>query len=161
MSENKKNLDKKIGGGEIEKGQEIEIRLEQKGQSLEKEVEKKDFEQAKLEKIKKKVKEPNSQIENKEKKPLTQQIENIMSEDLTDLFLDLSSDKQKEFQTKGEVTASLIQEMVDQAKINVKKIFNLIREWLKVIPGVNKIFLEQEAKIKTDKILALVHFEKM
>jgi len=28
-------------------------------------------------------------------------------------------------------------------------------DWLKILPGVNKFFLEQEAKIKTDKILAL------
>jgi len=27
--------------------------------------------------------------------------------------------------------------------------------WLKLIPGVNKFFLEQEAKIKTDEVLKL------
>jgi hypothetical protein len=35
----------------------------------------------------------------------------------------------------------------------------LIREWLLIIPGVNKYFLEQEAKIKTDKIQQLYERE--
>ena len=34
---------------------------------------------------------------------------------------------------------------------------SLIREWLKVIPGINKFFLEQTVKIKTDKIINRAH----
>ena len=44
---------------------------------------------------------------------------------------------------------------MQQTKIQVKKIFILIISWLKIIPGVNKFFLEQEAKIKADRILDL------
>ena len=36
-----------------------------------------------------------------------------------------------------------------------KKIFQLILEWLKLLPGINRFFLEQEAKIKTDRIIHL------
>ena len=43
--------------------------------------------------------------------------------------------------------------MVRAYKVKVRDVVHLIREWLLVIPGVNAFFLEQEAKIKTDRIL--------
>lgn len=85
--------------------------------------------------------------------PLSQRIESILQEDLTDLYLSLSPKDQQAFKQKGEETVSKIRVLLNQTKVNAKKIFQLIREWLKVIPGVNRFFLEQEAKIKTDKIL--------
>jgi hypothetical protein len=45
--------------------------------------------------------------------------------------------------------------MVRGLKIHAKKVVELIRDWLLTIPGVNKFFLEQEAKIKTDRVLEL------
>jgi len=87
------------------------------------------------------------------KDEVVQQIENILSEDLTDMFLKMSPQQQEEFRAKGEETASKIRVLMSSAKVNVKKILLLITDWLKMIPGVNKFFLEQEAKIKTDKIL--------
>ncbi len=89
------------------------------------------------------------------KDPTLQRIEDIMGEDLTDAFLKLSPDRQQKFKEKGEETASKIRQMIEGAKVNTKKIFDLIRKWLKMIPGINRFFLEQEAKIKTDKILNL------
>lgn len=89
------------------------------------------------------------------KDPTLQKIEDILGEDLTDAFLRLSPDRQKSFKEKGEETASKIQQIIEGAKVNTKKIFDLIRKWLKMIPGINRFFLEQEAKIKTDKILSL------
>ncbi len=89
------------------------------------------------------------------KDPTLQKIENIMGEDLTDAFLKLSPEKQQQFKEKGEETASKIRQLVESAKVNTKKIFDLIRKWMKMIPGINRFFLEQEAKIKTDKILNL------
>ena len=50
--------------------------------------------------------------------------------------------------------------MVSAAKVHSKKILKAIVGWLKMIPGVNKFFLEQEAKIKTDKILLAVEDKK-
>lgn len=89
------------------------------------------------------------------KDKVTTQIEEIMSEDLTDAFLKLPVDKQQEFKQKGEEAASMIKELLTAVKINAKKIFEILRAWIKLIPGVNRFFLEQEAKIKTDKILRL------
>jgi len=50
--------------------------------------------------------------------------------------------------------------MVGSFKIKARKVLHLIRDWLKIIPGINKYFLEQEAKIKTDKIIELAEQEK-
>lgn len=91
---------------------------------------------------------------------LEEEIDDILEEDLKELYVTMSPDKQAEFRQKGEETRSKIRQLVSSAKVNAKKIFALIRGWLKIIPGVNRFFLEQEAKIKTDKILLVTQEEK-
>jgi hypothetical protein len=39
--------------------------------------------------------------------------------------------------------------------VQARKLLTLIRRWLVLIPGVNKFFLEKEAKIKVEKIVNL------
>ena len=58
-------------------------------------------------------------------------------------------------QEKGEETANEISAMIRNFKVKVGKVLKLIRDWLHTIPGVNRFFLEQEAKIKTDNILEM------
>jgi hypothetical protein len=91
---------------------------------------------------------------------LEREIDGILEEDLKELYVAMSPQKQIEFRQKGEQMRSKIRQMVSSAKVNAKKIFALIRGWLKIIPGVNRFFLEQEAKIKTDKILLVSEEEK-
>lgn len=91
---------------------------------------------------------------------LEEEIDDILEEDLKELYVAMPPDKQAEFREKGEETRSKIRQLVSSAKVNAKKIFGLIRGWLKIIPGVNRFFLEQEAKIKTDKILFVAEEEK-
>ncbi len=87
-------------------------------------------------------------------------VEKILEEDLSEIYFKMPPDKQKEFKEKGEETASKIEKLIKAGKAVAKKILKLIRDWLKLIPGVNKFFLEQEAKIKTDKIMAMAEGEK-
>lgn len=82
-------------------------------------------------------------------------IEDILSQDLADTFLQLSPSKQAEFKIKGEETAREINNLLDKAKFEVSKIIDLIKKWLFIIPGMNKFFIEQEAKIKADEIVRL------
>lgn len=82
-------------------------------------------------------------------------IEKILEEGLNDSFQRLSPIAKEEFKLKGEQTASKIRELLRAAHVKVKKIFRLIYNWLRLLPGINRFFLEQEAKIKTDKIIAL------
>ncbi len=88
-----------------------------------------------------------------EKDRLEKEVEAILEEDLMDLYLKLPADQQAAFKAKGEETLGTIRQLLNTSKVNAKKIFSLIKEWLKMVPGVNKFFLTQEAKIKTDKIL--------
>lgn len=89
------------------------------------------------------------------KSAVQEKIEDILEEDLVELFQQLDSEQQRLFKEKGEETANKIVQLIASAKATARKIASLIIEWLKIIPGVNKFFLEQEAKIKADKILAL------
>lgn len=91
---------------------------------------------------------------------LTQEIEEVLEEDLKELYMAMPKEKQAAFKVKGEETLSAVRALVRVAHVNVKKIFQLIRDWLKMIPGVNRYFLEQEAKIKTDKIVLVSEEEK-
>ncbi len=84
------------------------------------------------------------------------QIENILSEDLKEAFLELNPDQQIKFKREGERVAGIIFQMLISAKIQVKKIVDLIAHWLKRLPGVNKYFIEQESKIKADKIINMI-----
>jgi hypothetical protein len=91
-----------------------------------------------------------SEYEEREK-----QIENFLARDLEEIYLGLPIDKQAEFRKAGEETAQKINKLLEHARINIGKIVGLIRKWLALIPGVNKFFLEQEAKIKADEIVRL------
>lgn len=90
------------------------------------------------------------------KDPFLAQIENILSENIGEIYLQLPEDKREAFKLKGEEIASKIQIMVKGAKIKVHQILNLVSDWLQMIPGVNVYFLRQEAKIKLDKIMDYV-----
>lgn len=82
-------------------------------------------------------------------------IDAILSEGLNEIFLSLKPDEQRAFIKKGEETVVKINELLSKTKVRMSKIVALIKDWLKMIPGLNKYFLEQEAKIKADKILKL------
>ena len=89
------------------------------------------------------------------KNPVLEKIEDILEEDLEQIYFQMPPNKQAEFTKAGEETASKINLLLQGVKIQVRKILDLIIRWLKIIPGINKYFLEQEAKIKTDELLKL------
>jgi len=82
-------------------------------------------------------------------------IENILSEDIYDIYAQLSAIKQQAFKKKGEETAVKIKNILKQTSVKIHEVFELIKEWLKTLPKISIYFLEQEAKIKTDKVLQL------
>lgn len=91
---------------------------------------------------------------------LTVEVEKVMEEGLKDAFKELTPIQRQEFKIKGEETAYKIRDLLRATHVKVKKIVKLIIEWLKMLPGVNRFFIEQEAKIKTDKIIALKNFKR-
>ncbi len=85
-----------------------------------------------------------------------QEIEKVLEEDLGEIFNNLTPAEQRVFKMKGEEAARNIFRLVyHESKIKVKKIIKAIRDWLKSVPGINRFFLEQESKLKADKILKL------
>lgn len=87
------------------------------------------------------------------KSPLAQNIEHIMEAELGDFYLQLNPREQLEFKRRGEETATAIERLIVTAKVTVQKVFQLIASWLRIIPHVNRYYLEQEAKIKADRIM--------
>ena len=83
------------------------------------------------------------------------QIDNILAEGLNDVFLEMDPKQQRIFKEEGEKIASKINFILSSAKVKIKSIIDLIKNWLKLIPKINPHFLEQEAKIKADKIIKL------
>lgn len=81
-------------------------------------------------------------------------VEDILSSGLSEIYSGLPADKKTVFRQKGEQAATAIRTMMQKGTLKVHTVLHLIREWLRTIPGVNKFFLEQEAKIKTDQIFA-------
>ncbi len=82
-------------------------------------------------------------------------VEGILAENMDNVFLSLDSSSQVNFKIKGEETAKKIIILLSQAKVKIKDIINLIINWLKVIPRINRYYLEQEAKLKADAIWRL------
>jgi hypothetical protein len=82
-------------------------------------------------------------------------IEKILEKDMDDVYLGLRSEKREEFKTAGEKTAKQINGMINNGKLKFKKVIALIKKWLLVVPGINRFFLEQEAKLKTDEIMKI------
>lgn len=89
------------------------------------------------------------------KDALTNQIEKIMESGLVDAFKEMTPIQQQEFKVKGEQVAMQVKELLSKSKVKVKKIYELLVSWLQIIPGISRFFIQQEAKIKADKLLAL------
>lgn len=91
--------------------------------------------------------------------PIQKEVETVLTENIAEIYKQLPQDRKTAFKQKGEEIAMQISAMIKGGLMQIKKILKMIREWLLIIPGVNKFFLEQEAKIKTDKIQALYERE--
>ncbi len=90
-----------------------------------------------------------------QKSPEVVAVEKILEANLQSVYSRMTPEQQLRFRQTGEATASKIVELMRAVKVKVGEVAKLIIKWLRLIPSVNQYFLEQEAKIKTDKILAL------
>lgn len=88
------------------------------------------------------------------------EVEHILEDGIGPFYESLPEEAKPIFKKKGEEAANEIAGMVASLKANLKRIVTLISNWLKTVPGVNKYFLEQEAKIKADRILELIEARK-
>jgi len=89
------------------------------------------------------------------KSPTLMQVESILEENMAEAYSGMDQATQIRFRQEGEKTSKKIEQVLYQVKLKVKNILDLIRNWLKIIPGVSGYYIEQETKIKTDKIMSL------
>ena len=91
--------------------------------------------------------------------PHYQEVEKILESGLEGMFIKLPPAKKQEFKIQGEQAAKQITQLLNTTSLKIiefsRRVFKLIISWLKIIPGVNKFFIEQEAKLKADQIVAL------
>lgn len=80
------------------------------------------------------------------------QVEAILEEGLDEYYMQMPPEMRQRFKEKGEETASKIIILLKKTKVKFGKILTLIKEWLKMIPGINRWFLRQQSKIKTDEL---------
>lgn len=134
-------------GIEIEKKEKAELNISQKEKRIE--------EKEPLKKGSHEISIPSSGGFIVQQKQQQKQVEKILEEDLEEVYSNLPKEKQIEFKRAGEETAVKIVQLLNQTKIKIKKMISLIIRWLSIIPGVNRFFLEQEAKIKADEIMKI------
>ncbi len=91
-----------------------------------------------------------------EKDQITLEVEKILEDGLGDYVPDMPDEAREKFIKKGGEVAGQVSGMVHSMNVQVKRVVDLIKDWLLTIPGVNRYFVEQEAKIKTDRIVDLV-----
>lgn len=89
------------------------------------------------------------------KTPVRLEIESVLSEHVNVMISHMDPQTKAAFKLEASETASTIEKLVSTAKATAKKVIRLITAWLRMIPGVNEFYIEQEAKIKADKILEL------
>lgn len=94
------------------------------------------------------------------KDPVLKRVEEILEEDMGEAYVSLSPADKVKFKKRGEEVAGIVWQMVTSAKVQAKKVLRLIISWFRIIPHVNRFFLEQEAKIKTDRIVTLAGKKK-
>jgi len=87
--------------------------------------------------------------------PRQMAIDDVLEAGLAEIYVKLSKEDQAKLKSTGEQTVKQIDQLLDHAKSRLRQIMTLIRRFLLIIPGVNRFFLEQEVKIKTDQIIAL------
>lgn len=80
-------------------------------------------------------------------------IENTLASGLDILYRSLPSDRQILFKQRGEETALKIKVLLHQVKVKISDLVVLILNWLKLIPGLNRFFIEQQALIKAQQLM--------
>lgn len=93
------------------------------------------------------------------KSPTLQAIEDVLAQDLEEIYFRLEPVARRRFKERGEQTAHEIETTLLDTRQHIerkmKRILQLILDWLKLLPGVSRFFITQAAKIKTERVIAL------
>lgn len=84
-----------------------------------------------------------------------EEIEKVLAENVMQVYQMLTPKEQEQFRKAGEEAVGKIEILVTQFRATARTVLHIIRQWLLTIPRINVFFLEQESKIKTDRILKM------
>lgn len=90
-----------------------------------------------------------------QKTPEREELEEILADNVMEVYQMLSPKEQEQFRKAGEEAVTKIEVLVTQFKATARAVLQIIRQWLRTIPRINTLFLEQESKIKTDRVLKM------
>lgn len=90
-----------------------------------------------------------------EKDSMTMKIEAVLEEGVENDFKNMSPQQQAAFMHEGEELAERLKAMRESGKFDAGLANKQITRWLRGIPDVSALFLEQAAKIKTDKLKSI------
>lgn len=96
----------------------------------------------------------------RQKDEIVVEVEKILEDGIGPFYATMPEDAKTAFRQKGEAVALEVADMVRTAHVRFRRLISLITSWLKTIPGVNRYFLAQEAKIKADRIIELIEVRK-
>lgn len=100
-----------------------------------------------------------TQVSKPEAKPkkdsMTMKIESMLEEGVENDFKKMLPQQQAAFMREGEELAERLKAMRGSGKFDAGLANKQITRWLRGIPDVNALFLEQAAKIKTDKLKSI------
>lgn len=85
--------------------------------------------------------------------PGLKEVEDLIAQDLKDVFLALPEDRRPAFKKEGEEIAKKIKEKLDSGNVKRQEVLDLSKKWLGSVSGENKYFLENHA-IKIAKRIA-------
>ncbi len=92
--------------------------------------------------------------------PLECEVDAVLEEGLVQVYETLPPEKKEHFQQQGRSLVKKIEEAIQKSNLKLKRLLQWIREWLKIIPHINRFFLEQELKIKSDKIMDIAERDR-
>ncbi|MBU0624924.1 hypothetical protein KKF05_01130 [Patescibacteria group bacterium] len=87
--------------------------------------------------------------------PLLSLVERELEDGLWDVYRELSPSLRVRFKAEGERIARVVRDGMATGRLTAKRLIEMIIDWLKMIPHVNKWFLRQEAKIKADALMQI------
>lgn len=89
-----------------------------------------------------------------------EEVASIVQDGIEQMTATMEPTAKERFLKKGQEITFIIASMVRGFHVKAKEVLRLLKEWILTIPGVNKFFLEQEVKIKTDRIVELEQVRK-
>ncbi len=87
--------------------------------------------------------------------PVLIEVENKLSEGLWDAYKSMDPGLRAKFKAEGERIAGVARDGIASGRLAAERLLQMIVDWLRMIPRVDRWFLVQDAKLKTDALIRM------